>query len=499
MTRLMKTKRIDALDALRGFAILTMVLSGVVPYGVLPAWMYHAQVPPPSHQFNPNLPGFTWVDLVFPLFLFALGAAIPVALGKKLEKGNSIHAILFKILERGFLLGFFAIFLRHVRPHVINPQPQTLHWIIAMIGFAMMFFIFTRLPQKWNKYVKITIRAAGWIGAIILLMLLKYPDDKGFSLFRSDIIIIVLTNMVIFGSIIWLFTRDNILIRLGIMGLLIAFRLSHSVPGWNQIVWDITPAPWIYKFYYLQYLFIVLPATIIGDLIRKYFYAHNSDQITITQSSLNVIKTEPRSRPDNHDSLSESNTSWSTFTYILIIILCFALLIGLLFGLQERYVIQVTVFSLFICSLIYYLVEKPLNLSEHLIKKLISWGIFWLILGLVFEPYEGGIKKDHPTMSYYFITTGLSIHILVAFYILSDRLKKDKWIRLFVENGKNPMIAYVGFANFIWPILALTGLEKLILQWTASPWIGFIRGLVYTIVLAFLVRFFTRKNLYWRT
>ena len=31
------------------------------------------------------------------------------------------------------------------------------------------------------------------------------------------------------------------------------------------------------------------------------------------------------------------------------------------------------------------------------------------MLGLVFESYEGGIKKDHPTLSYYFITSGLAI------------------------------------------------------------------------------------------
>ena len=44
----MKTDRALGLDALRGFAILTMFLSGLIPFGVLPDWMYHAQVPPPS-------------------------------------------------------------------------------------------------------------------------------------------------------------------------------------------------------------------------------------------------------------------------------------------------------------------------------------------------------------------------------------------------------------------------------------------------------------------
>ncbi|MFC2739645.1 MAG: DUF5009 domain-containing protein, partial [Prevotella sp.] len=41
--------RSRALDALRGYAIMTMILSATEAFSVLPAWMYHAQVPPPDH------------------------------------------------------------------------------------------------------------------------------------------------------------------------------------------------------------------------------------------------------------------------------------------------------------------------------------------------------------------------------------------------------------------------------------------------------------------
>ena len=82
-------KRAYSLDALRGYAILTMVLSATVAGGILPGWMYHAQTPPPTHEFNPAVPGLTWVDLVFPFFLFAMGAAFPFSVGKRLERGES--------------------------------------------------------------------------------------------------------------------------------------------------------------------------------------------------------------------------------------------------------------------------------------------------------------------------------------------------------------------------------------------------------------------------
>ncbi|MBF1074842.1 MAG: DUF5009 domain-containing protein, partial [Prevotellaceae bacterium] len=54
--------RSHALDALRGYAIMTMILSATEAFGILPPWMYHAQVPPPGHAFNPHIYGITWVD-----------------------------------------------------------------------------------------------------------------------------------------------------------------------------------------------------------------------------------------------------------------------------------------------------------------------------------------------------------------------------------------------------------------------------------------------------
>ena len=79
--------RLNEIDLLRGFAVIGMVFSGILPFnGALPAWMYHAQVPPPNHIFDPTLAGLTWVDLVFPFFLFSMGAVIPAVLPQTIVK-----------------------------------------------------------------------------------------------------------------------------------------------------------------------------------------------------------------------------------------------------------------------------------------------------------------------------------------------------------------------------------------------------------------------------
>ena len=48
--------RAISLDVFRGYAIVTMVLSGTIASGVLPGWMYHAQMGPRSnYTFDPQL------------------------------------------------------------------------------------------------------------------------------------------------------------------------------------------------------------------------------------------------------------------------------------------------------------------------------------------------------------------------------------------------------------------------------------------------------------
>ncbi|MCB8751125.1 hypothetical protein LJE16_10505 [Planktothrix agardhii 1810] len=63
-------------------------------------------------------------------------------------------------------------------------------------------------------------------------------------------------------------------------------------------------------------------------------------------------------------------------------------------------------------------------------------GIYGLILGLAFEPYQGGIKKDPATMSYFFITTAIAIFILriILYYNCSTICEFMYKIKIILEN-----------------------------------------------------------------
>ena len=107
----MKQTRAHSLDALRGYAIMTMILSATEAFKVLPRWMYHAQVPPPDHVFNWTIYGITWVDLIFPFFLFSMGAAFPLSLGRQYAKGVSKAKLCYKSILRWLKLCFYAIYI----------------------------------------------------------------------------------------------------------------------------------------------------------------------------------------------------------------------------------------------------------------------------------------------------------------------------------------------------------------------------------------------------
>jgi len=466
-------KRAYALDALRGFAILTMALSGYIPWGVLPDWMYHAQLPPPAHKFDPMIPGITWVDLVFPFFLFAMGAAIPLALSRRIEKGYPFWKIILYILERGALLAAFGIFYQHIRPHVMNSSPTSTTWLLALLGFVVLFLMFIRMPKSVSPIVGWSIKGSGWLGAIIFMAFMRYPDESGFSLYRSDIIIMVLANTVVVGSFIWLIAQKNILLRLSFLGILLALRLSSTVEGWGQSLWGYSPLPWLFKFEYLKYLFIVVPGTIIGDMILAWMNSPSKEHI--------------------------GKERWSAGRLAAICFLMFSLNIFLLIGLKARLLLATNLGAFAMCGLGWVLLSSPMNQMEKLLKNLFLWGAFWLVLGLFFEPFEGGIKKDHATFSYFFVTTGLAIFLMIAFTIIIDIFDRKRWLHLLIDNGQNPMIAYAGIQNLIRPILGLTMLDQVLQSITPTPWLGFLRGLFMTLLLALAVSFFTRRKIFWRT
>jgi len=233
-------KRIGAIDALRGITILAMILCAAINWGSgLPAWMFHCQTPPPDFSFHPEVRGLTWVDLVFPVFIFSMGAALPIALRRRLEKGETTGKVILGLVRRWAVLVLFALVLG--AGEAANGTSSLAPLFRAGLWLCL-FAALVRTGHKWINY-------AGWALIAVLVLLEWLCMGVTPSLKNNDCIIMLLAHVSLMGGLIWLFTRDSIRLRALVLMVVIVAKMAG--------------------FGFTQYLVIALPATMLGDLLIR--------------------------------------------------------------------------------------------------------------------------------------------------------------------------------------------------------------------------------------
>ncbi|MEN7547272.1 DUF5009 domain-containing protein [Rapidithrix thailandica] len=464
-----KTKtRANALDALRGIAIIGMVFSGVFPHENLwPAWMFHAQVGPPDFSYHPEIPGITWVDLVFPFFLFSMGAAFPLALRNKLGQADN-KELWGNILKRGALLVFFAIALRHTNPGFLK-APLWINYLSGLVAFGSFFLIFMRW-QTLSRLQGYLLKGLGFSLIFAVTLLHHYYTGFEIGLNRQDIIILVLANMAVFGAFIWIVTVKKPLLRLGVLACFAAIWLTREFSGsLSAMIYNFHPAvSWFYQFAFLKYLNIVIPGMLLGDLIVAY--------------------------------REKSYTSSSSLQKPYLLWICTSLLLVNLLGLFTREIFLTVMANVVLCFAGGWILTNAGSGKEEMLKKLFYWGTFWLFLGLLFEPMDGGIKKDPSSFSYWFITSGLAFFTYLFCELISTYRSENVIWKSIVGAGQNPMVAYVAGSFCILPLFYFTGISKAFGSLKEiSIYFGPVKSILVTACVVALASFTARKKWFWRT
>ncbi|MEC5146385.1 DUF5009 domain-containing protein [Chitinophaga sp. 212800010-3] len=458
-------QRNHSLDALRGLAIFGMILAGSIAFGILPAWMYHAQEPPPAHEFNPALPGISWVDLVFPFFLFSMGAAIPLSLKKKIAAGSNFPVIMLAAAKRFVLLVFFALFSRQMTAAGLHQQPRSIDYGLSLLAFVLLFLQFFQPPA--GNIIWRVLKAGAWLLAGTLICTLPFESGKGFSLYNSDIIILILANVSFAGTLWWYVTRQHPLWRMALLPLLAGIYLSGTQPGnWCYELLHWSPVPWLYNSTYLKYLFILLPGTLAGDWMLEYS-TRGPLQATRPLYGLGCCA-----------------------ALVLIANVC------LLFSRHTTINFFVTVAGLISCFII---LQKNTQQVPRLLLLFLQSGTYLVLLGLCFEAFEGGIKKDPATFSYYFVSAGLAFLVLIIFYALQHSYAGRGIIHYLSLAGRNPMVAYVGGNLLLLPLLYLTGTMSVFEAMAHQPWSGVLRGFLFTGMVSGLAAWMAARQWYWKT
>lgn len=165
--------RITSIDALRGLVVFTMIfvndLAGA-PSRIVPSWMRHYH----------GRSGMTFVDLVFPAFLFLVGMSIPFALGSRLGKGRSLAATLGHVLMRTLSLLFIGILMVNESPDTEQMGWSATVWTVLMYSCVILGFNSIKLPrarQRSWRWIFLALRVLGLSALVFLAFSFRGQKD----------------------------------------------------------------------------------------------------------------------------------------------------------------------------------------------------------------------------------------------------------------------------------------------------------------------------------
>lgn len=464
-----KPKRAFALDALRGLFLISMTLGFSISSDALPTWMYHRQHPNGIEQIV-DVAGISWRDLAYASFLFTMAAALPLTLSRKIDKGAPELGIVFAGIRRYALLLVYGLLVAHANTYFIGYS--TTGRILSLVGFGIMALVFTRRRSDWDEETFSKFNRAGWIAAIAFVALTPLTYGKRFSFDRIDDIMVDLAFASVAGCIIWYFTRNNLRARLAVLAGAVALYAGAKQFDWLQNWWYSSPLPWAWQPSRLSLLTVVIPGTIAGDVILRWMRRPATDEAT-------SVERWGRGRMWAIAALS------AAFTPVVTV------------GLYNRWIAATLALSAALTAGGFFLTRNPTTPTERMIRSLYRWAALWLMIGLVLEPTEGGIRKEPETLTYFLTVTGTTSMLLAGMTAITDGLKLPRAVKVLVDVGHNPLLMYVMFTLLLNSVFTMTPAMEDFLQ--SSPGLSVVRSVLMTLLTIAVVRWVSRKRIYWRT
>ena len=143
-------ERLQSLDTLRGFDMAMLVGLGgvVVALANLTGWNWLEGLATQVHR-HVEWEGFRFYDMIFPLFMFISGVAIPYAINSKREKGIAQSLLFKKIFIRLLLLIAFGIMYNGATSRGFSDARFVS--VLSQIGFG---YFFAALISLYSRSIK---------------------------------------------------------------------------------------------------------------------------------------------------------------------------------------------------------------------------------------------------------------------------------------------------------------------------------------------------------
>jgi heparan-alpha-glucosaminide N-acetyltransferase len=218
--------RIVSIDIFRGFTVLVMVFVDNLDFVKgLPWWTYH---------MPRQAKGMTYVDMVFPAFLFVMGMSIPLAVDRRMARGDSRGKVGRHILARALSLVALGLFIAN-GPQVDAQRSgiSTVAWdLLGFAGIALFWGAFTS-PSADRRLGGIP----KYLGLLILIVLAVIfrrttADGRGAWLDFSDWEILGLLGWAyLLVGALYLVVKKQVWALAGSLAILSALN-AMSTKGW---------------------------------------------------------------------------------------------------------------------------------------------------------------------------------------------------------------------------------------------------------------------------
>ncbi len=165
-----KPERLESLDILRGFDMFWIIggSSLVLSLAASTEWGWLQPIADQMHHVKWE--GFRFYDLIFPLFMFIAGVAIPYSIISKVEKGENRTTLLKKIIRRGLILVLLGIIYNGaLRDKLVDIRFAS---VLGQIGLSYMF---ASIIFLYSRSLKIRLIWLFGIMALIAILQLFVP------------------------------------------------------------------------------------------------------------------------------------------------------------------------------------------------------------------------------------------------------------------------------------------------------------------------------------
>lgn len=132
-----KSERLMSLDALRGFDMFWIIGGESIAHAGAKLTGWAGLVWLSNELVHPEWHGFTFYDLIFPLFLFLAGVSMPYSFEKRLSRGDSQGQLYRHVVVRGVVL----VLLGWVYSGILKFELENMRYpsVLGRIGLAWMF------------------------------------------------------------------------------------------------------------------------------------------------------------------------------------------------------------------------------------------------------------------------------------------------------------------------------------------------------------------------